>query len=65
MELVVLFLLFIGLFLLYIGVKSYSKECPPPKIEYRLVPRTFNEQYDNPLVSDTFAPLFDKPSLLT
>ncbi len=64
MELVVLFLLFIGLLLLYVAVKYYNKECPQPKIEYRLIPRTLDEQYNDVLVSDTFAPLFNQTNLL-
>jgi hypothetical protein len=40
-----------------------AKVCPPPRIEYRFVPRTFKENSDSPIkVSEIFKTMFEKPS---
>ena len=39
-----LFFLLIGVILITIGYSKTSLKCPPPKVEYRLVPHTFYEQ---------------------
>jgi hypothetical protein len=65
MELVVVFLLFIGLFLLYISIKQYTKQCPKNKIEYRFIPRTFQEEQENPVLpSKIFASMFDDTTII-
>jgi hypothetical protein len=54
-------LLFIGFMLVVIGVINSRPPCPPPVIEYRFIPRTFQEEQENPVsVKDTFEPLFNK-----
>lgn len=39
-----LFILLIGIILITIGYSKTTLKCPPPEIEYRLVPRTFFEE---------------------
>lgn len=53
-------LFIIGLFLVIISlVKSYNP-CPPPRIIYRYVPRTFIEEQENPIpLDDIFYSLFN------
>lgn len=42
---------------------SMNKECPPPEIRFRYIPKTFKEEqdYQNP-ISYTFQNMFDKNS---
>lgn len=64
MELVLLFLLLVGIFLLFISIKFYKRTCPPPKVIYRFVPRTFKEEQDDPvLASDIFGAMFTDKSI--
>jgi len=43
-------------------VKAYN-QCPPPKIIYRYIPRTFIEEQENPVpLDDIFYDLFQMPS---
>ena len=49
----------LGFGILVVGVTLSRKECPGPRIEYRFVPRTFQEEQENPaMVSDIFGGLF-------
>jgi hypothetical protein len=51
--------LFIGILMIVIGYINQIKKCPPPKVEYRYIPRTFEEEQNNPVkVSELFAPMF-------
>lgn len=56
-------LFIIGIIFIVIDVvKSYYK-CPPEKIIYRFVPRTFEEEQNYPIPLDTiFNKMFDLPS---
>lgn len=59
----ILLLLLFGFTLLVIDVTRIYFKCPPSKIIYRFVPRTFKEEQDNPvLVSDLFKTMFENPS---
>ena len=59
MRLLLTFVLFIGLFLIMVGFIRSQKHCPPPKVEYKFVPRTFAEEQSNPApVTDIFASMF-------
>jgi hypothetical protein len=53
----------VSVIFLIIGVtKSYYK-CPPNRIEYRYIPRTFKEEQDSPIpVSEIFNNMFKMPS---
>jgi hypothetical protein len=63
MKLFLLSLIFIGILFIIIGyVKTYEK-CPPPRIEYRFVPRTFKEEQEQPVsVDEIFKDMFVKPT---
>lgn len=52
-------LLFVSCFLIYISWKASEQKCPPPIIQYRYVPRTFQEEQDNPIKpSEVFSGMF-------
>ena len=49
MRSLVLFLTFIGVVFITIGYVKTNMRCPPPVIKYQYIPRTFNEEQDNPV----------------
>lgn len=53
----------IGVILISLAVMKDEKKCPPQKVEYRFVPRTFEEEQRLPVKStDIFKDMFDKPT---
>lgn len=61
-EMIVTFLL--GFFLMYIAYKTSNKKCPPPRVEYRFIPRTLKEEMENPVkVSEIYENLFNSDPL--
>jgi hypothetical protein len=58
----IIFLIF-GIILVIIELVRVDKTCPKQTIIYRYVPRTFDEEQDEPVyVSDIFATMFTQPS---
>lgn len=58
-----LLLFFIGLSFIVIGYVKSSTNCPSPKVEYRFIPRTFQEEQEAPVKpSVIFADMFNKPT---
>ena len=56
-------ILYIGILLVVIGHMQTQKENIEPKIVYRYIPRSFEEEQNNPIdVSDIFKTLFNEPS---
>jgi hypothetical protein len=56
------FLLFIGLILIVAGYIQSNQRCPPPVVVYRYIPRTFDEEQDNPLpLMSIFGSMFEQP----
>lgn len=54
---------FVGVIFITIGYINQLHKCPPPQIEYRYVPRTFDEDQDNPVrVSEVFDKMFREPT---
>lgn len=52
-----------GILLIIIDLAKMTKSCPPDKIIYRFVPRTFKEDQDSPIpIKDIFGSMFDNPS---
>lgn len=52
-------LLFVGFVFIVVGFIRSQRHCPPAKVEYRFVPRTFIEDQENPVpVTDIFAKMF-------
>ena len=43
-----LLFLLLGMFFILVGYFKFNKSCPPTKIEYRYVPRTFFEEQNAP-----------------
>ena len=59
----IILILFIGILFTSIGYTKSLYSCPAPIVEYRYVPRTFQEEQNNPTnVSDSFQTMFDKSS---
>lgn len=42
------FLLFAGLVFVIVGYMRSEDKCPPPRVEFRYVPRTFEQEQNNP-----------------
>jgi len=60
---IIIFLLFIGSVLIIIGLTKRETACPKQKVVYKYIPRTFEEQQDEPVfVSDIFQTMFSQPS---
>ena len=63
MKPIILTLMFLGVIFIVVGYVNQIKKCPPPKIEYRFIPRTFDEEQENQaLVSEIFKDMFEQPS---
>lgn len=60
----ILILLFLcGFICIIVGVLNSYKQCPPPQIEYRFIPRTFREEQENPVpLLAIYGDMFEKPS---
>ena len=59
----IVIILMIATIFITIGWTRASYQCPPKEIKYIFVPRTFEEQQDQPYpVSEIFQKLFDEPS---
>ena len=50
------------IFIVYSLTKAYNK-CPEPKIEYKYIKRTFNQEQNDPVeLKKIFGKMFDEPS---
>lgn len=59
----ILILFLIGIIIITVGITRTTYQCPPHQIKYIYVPRTFEEQQNDPIpVSDIFQKMFDEPS---
>jgi hypothetical protein len=66
LTILLLILLIIGINFIFVGFFVSLRVCPPVKVEYRFIPRTFNEEMENPVsVIDQLQSVFDDKSLLT
>ncbi|MFM2394303.1 MAG: hypothetical protein RLZZ546_2285 [Bacteroidota bacterium] len=65
-SILLLMLLIIGSIIIYMQFKLSDEKCPPERIIYRYVPRTFKEEQKEPVdVQDLFGKLFkDQPDIL-
>lgn len=62
-KIIILTLLFLGVCCILISVAQNEKICPKQKIIYRYIPRTFEEEQNDPVyISDIFATMFSQPS---
>jgi hypothetical protein len=63
MKAIIILLLFVGTVSIIIGYVNQLKQCPPPKVEYRYIPRTFEEEQNDPVkVSQLFRNMFEEPT---
>jgi hypothetical protein len=63
MKAIVIIFCFSGIIAIIIGYINSIKKCPPPTIEYRYIPRTFEEEQNDPVKpSKLFKTMFDDPS---
>lgn len=63
MKAIIILLAFIGIIALVVGYVNQLKQCPPPKVEYRYIPRSFEEDQNDPAkVSQLFRTMFEMPT---
>ena len=59
----VILFFFVGILMITVGYINQIHKCPPPVIEYRYIPRTFEQQQDNPVkISQVFNKMFEEPT---
>lgn len=62
-KIMIIILMFLGILFLAISITRDSQQCPPPSIVYKYIPRTFEEEQNEPVyVSDIFSTMFSQPS---
>lgn len=49
MKSLILLLLIVGIIFVAVGYIKTHQKCPPPTVEFRYVPRTFQEEQDSPI----------------
>lgn len=63
MKSIVLLMFLTGIILMVIGYTKTNDDCPPPKIEYRFIPRDFYQQQLEPNnITSQFNDMFEKQS---
>jgi hypothetical protein len=63
MKSIIIILTFLGIIGITVGYVNQLKKCPPPKIEYRYIPRTFQQDQDNPVkISELYHTMFTEPT---
>jgi hypothetical protein len=63
MRTLVVILTFMGIMNIIVGYINQKQTCPEPKIEYRYIPRTFEQDQNNPVkVSDIYSTMFNQPT---
>ena len=65
MKLLVIVILMVGVMMVMQGYFRQNMQCPPPKVVYKYLPRSFTEEQESPIpVSDIFGAMFKQPSPL-
>ena len=60
---ILIIILYIGIILIVINLTRTKKECPQSQIIYKYIPRTFEEEQNEPvLISDIFKTMFTQQS---
>lgn len=63
MNVFLLLLMLAGFVFIIVGFVKAHRQCPPKKVEYRYVPRSFVESQESPVpISDIFASMFFESS---
>lgn len=61
---ILLGLLLVGIAIILLQFKLSNDKCPPDRVIYKYVPRTFKEEQRDPVkVSDIFRDMFEKPNV--
>ena len=64
MKSLIVLLSFVGIVAIIIGYINQIKTCPPSKVEYRYIPRTFEDEQNDPVkVTKLFRDMFEEPSV--
>ena len=59
----IIIILIVAIIFITIGLTKANYKCPPNKVKYIYIPRTFEQQQNNPAVtSEIFYKLFNEPS---
>jgi hypothetical protein len=60
---ILIILIFVGILCMVIALTKNEVNCPEQKVIYRYIPRTFEEEQEEPVyVSDIFNKMFTEPS---
>jgi len=63
MKSLIMMLTFIGIISIVVGYVNQIKKSPPPTVEYRYIPRTFEEDQANPVkISELYNAMFVEPT---
>lgn len=62
-QIFILLVMFFGIILITINIVKHENKCPKKKIEYRYIPKTFEDEQLEPVyVSDIFKTMFSQQS---
>jgi len=62
-KITLMIMIFAGILLITINIVKSEQKCPKQQIIYRYIPRTFEEEQDDPVyVSDIFKTMFSQQS---
>ena len=60
MNSIAMLILVLGIIFIVVGYNKSTNICPPPKIQYRFLPRSFYEEQTNPVsVQNLFSNMFN------
>ena len=63
-KIIFIFLIVIGLICITINITRSSIKCPTEQITYRYIPRSFEEEQEEPVfVTDVFKTMFSRPGV--
>lgn len=63
MKSIIVLLSFIGIVAIIIGYVNQLKQCPHPKVEYRYIPRSFEDEQNDPVkITKVFKDMFETPT---
>ena len=63
MKKIIIILFLIGFILVIIDLTKINNKCPPTKIIYKYIPRTFKEEQEDPVyIDEIFGSMFKKKS---
>jgi hypothetical protein len=63
MKSIIVLTCFVGVVAIIIGYINQIKQCPPPRVEYRYIPRTFEDEQNDPVkVTKLYRNMFEEPT---